>query len=134
MPRRRPRASNTLGGLSQMPSLELRTAQQTRTKVSDECVLLIAAEVHEAARLVDQLASLTGERFRVEWVPDLAIGIERVRNGGVGAVVLDLALPDSHGLETFDLLFQAAARARIPILILSAAEAEEAAKKAVQRG
>ena len=52
-----------------MPSLELRTTQQTSTKVSDECVLLIAAEVHEAAILVDQLASLTGERFRVEWVP-----------------------------------------------------------------
>src|SRR6202047_4536354 len=47
-----------------MPSLELRTAQQTSTKVSDECVLLIAAEVHEAAILLDQLASPTGERDR----------------------------------------------------------------------
>ena len=115
-----------------MPSLELRTAQQTSTKSNDECVLLIAAEVHEAAILVDQLASLTGERFRVEWVPDLSSGIARLCDGGVAAVILDLTLQDSRGLETFDLLFQAAPR--VPILILSAAEAEETAKKAVQRG
>src|ERR1700681_26329 len=115
-----------------MPSLELRTAQQTSTKVSDECVLLIAAEVHQAAILLDQLASPTGERFRVEWVPDLSIGIERLRNGGIGAVVLDLTLPDSHGVETFDKVFQAAPR--VPILILVGADAEETARQAVKRG
>jgi diguanylate cyclase (GGDEF)-like protein/PAS domain S-box-containing protein len=40
--------------------------------------------------------------------------------------------PIAMAFETFDLLFQAAAR--VPILILSSAEAEETAKKAVQRG
>ena len=52
--------------------------------------------------------------------------------GGVGAVVLDLNLPDSHGVETFDKLFQASSRA--PILILSEADAEDMARQAVKRG
>jgi diguanylate cyclase (GGDEF)-like protein/PAS domain S-box-containing protein len=114
-----------------MRSLELGTAQ-TSASVSDQCVLLIAAEVDEAARLLDQLASPSGDRFRVEWVTDPSSGIERLRNGGIAAVVLDLPSHDNRGLETFDLLFQAAPQ--VPILILSAAEAEETARKAVQRG
>ena len=117
--------------LNHMRSLELGTAQ-TSASVSDQCVLLIAAEVDEAARLLDQLASPSGDRFRVEWVTDPSSGIERLRNGGIAAVVLDLPSHDNRGLETFDLLFQAAPQ--VPILILSAAEAEETARKAVQRG
>ena len=118
--------------LNHMRSLELGTAQQTSASVSDQCVLLIAAEVDEAARLLDQLASPSGDRFRVEWVTDPSSGIERMRTGGIAAVVLDLPSHDNRGLETFDLLFQAAPH--VPILILSAAEAEETARKAVQRG
>ena len=66
-----------------MPSLELRTAQQTSANVSDECVLLIAAEVDEAARLLDQLASPPGQPFHVEWVTRPSSGIERLRSGEI---------------------------------------------------
>ncbi|HLF12016.1 MAG TPA: EAL domain-containing protein, partial [Gammaproteobacteria bacterium] len=44
----------------------------------------------------------------------------------------DLALPDSHGVETFDRLFLAAPH--IPILVLCASADEDVAKLAVQRG
>src|ERR1700693_1465252 len=115
-----------------MPSLGFRTAKQTNTKHRDECVLLIEAEADDAARILNELASATDERFDVDWVSDLSSGIERLRNGGVGAVVLDLTLPDSNGIETFDKLFQAAPS--VPILILSGTEAEEMARQAVQRG
>ncbi len=115
-----------------MPNPGLRTAIQTNTKDRDECVLLIEAEADDAARILDELGSATDERFRVEWVTELSGGIERLRDGGVGAVVLDLTLPDSHGIETFDKLLQAAPR--VPILILSGADAEETARQAVQRG
>ena len=50
----------------------------------------------------------------------------------IGAVLLDLFLPDSAGLETFDRLFHAAPQ--IPILILTAVQDEDTAKLAVQRG
>jgi diguanylate cyclase (GGDEF)-like protein/PAS domain S-box-containing protein len=115
-----------------MRSPELSTAPQTSASVSDQCVLLIAAEVDEAAGLLDQLASPSGDRFRVEWVTDPSSGVERLRSGGIAAVILDLPSHDNRALETFDLLFQAAPH--VPILILSATEAEETARKAVQRG
>jgi diguanylate cyclase (GGDEF)-like protein/PAS domain S-box-containing protein len=50
----------------------------------------------------------------------------------VAAILVDLYLPDSSGIETFDRLSQAAPR--IPILILTAARDEDTAKLAVQHG
>jgi diguanylate cyclase (GGDEF)-like protein/PAS domain S-box-containing protein len=97
-----------------------------------DCVLLIASDADAAARVLGELGSVTEERFEVEWVTELSRGIERVRDGGVGAAVLDLNLPDSRGVETFDKLFQAAPG--VPILILSEADTEAEARQAVQHG
>jgi len=47
-------------------------------------------------------------------------------------ILLDLFLPDSTGIETFDRLFQAARH--VPFLILIAKQDEDIAKLAVQRG
>ena len=115
-----------------MPSPGLRTAKRPNTKDGDECVLLIEADASVAAGIVAELNSATEGRFDVEWFSELSSGIERLREGGIGAVVLDLTLPDSQGVETFDKLFQAASR--VPILILSDTDAEEMARQAVQRG
>src|SRR3984957_20592616 len=115
-----------------MPSPGLKTAKRPDTKDGDECVLLIEGDADVAAGILAELNSTTEERFHVEWVTELSSGIERLNKGGVGAVVLDLTLPDSHGVETFDKLFHAASR--VPILILSEADAEEMARQAVQRG
>jgi diguanylate cyclase (GGDEF)-like protein/PAS domain S-box-containing protein len=76
--------------------------------------------------------------FQVEWVRSCSAGLERLaqerkqRTVGIGAVLVDLFLPDCHGIETFDQLFHAAPH--IPILVLSAAQDEEVAKLAVQHG
>jgi diguanylate cyclase (GGDEF)-like protein/PAS domain S-box-containing protein len=50
----------------------------------------------------------------------------------IEAVVVDLSLPDSSGIETFDRIFQAAPQ--IPILVLADAKDEDIAKLAVQGG
>jgi diguanylate cyclase (GGDEF)-like protein/PAS domain S-box-containing protein len=50
----------------------------------------------------------------------------------VGAVLVDLFLPDSQGIETFDQIFRAVPE--IPILILCVEKDEDVAKLAVQRG
>src|ERR1700726_5319903 len=115
-----------------MPSPGLRTANRPNTNVGDECVLLIEADADVAAGILAELKSATEERFHVEWVTELSSGIERLREGGVGAVVLDLTLPDSHGVETFEKLFQSGSR--VPVLILSDVDAEEMARQAVGRG
>src|SRR5580658_2275607 len=97
-----------------------------------ECVLLIASDADATARVLGELGSVTEERFQVEWVTELSRGIERVCDGGVRAAVLELNLPDSKGVETFDKLFQAVPG--VPILILSDADTEGEARQAVQRG
>jgi len=101
-------------------------------KGSHECVLLIAADADEAARVLGELGSVTEESFEVQWVTQLSRGIERLRDGGVSAAVLDLNLADSQGLETFNQLFEVAPD--LPILILSEAGTEEIARQAVHLG
>src|ERR1700684_4112688 len=98
----------------------------------NDCVLLIASDADAAARVLGELGSVTEERFEVEWVTELSRGIERLCDGGVGAAVLDLNLPDSKGGETFDKLFQAAPG--VPILVLSGADEAGEAKQAGQGG
>jgi diguanylate cyclase (GGDEF)-like protein/PAS domain S-box-containing protein len=104
----------------------------TTTRDSDECVLLIGDEAGEAARLLEGSSSATDERVRVESVSELSSGIDRLRRGGVGAVVLDLTFPDSGGMKAFDKLFEAAPG--VPILIVSGTEGEATARQAVRRG
>ena len=64
-------------------------------------------------------------------------GLERLTGKGkqkytIDAVLVDLFLPDSQGIETFDRLFNAAPD--IPMLVLSTPQDEDIAKLAVQRG
>jgi diguanylate cyclase (GGDEF)-like protein/PAS domain S-box-containing protein len=100
--------------------------------VDEGCVLLIAADEDEAARVLGELSSETEEQLRVEWVTEVGHGIERLRDGCVKATVLDLNLPGSQVAETFDELFQAAPK--VPILILTEADTEMLAREAIDRG
>jgi DNA-binding NarL/FixJ family response regulator len=78
-------------------------------------------------------AKQTGTKESDEWVSELSSGgIERFGSGGVAAAALDRTLADSDGVERFERLFQAAPR--VPILILRGADAEDRARKIVQRG
>jgi diguanylate cyclase (GGDEF)-like protein/PAS domain S-box-containing protein len=82
-------------------------------------------------------AALNGS-FQIEWVRSCSAGLERLaqarkqRTVPIGAMLVDLMLPDCQGIETFDRLFLAAPQ--IPILVLSGAQDEAVAKLAVQHG
>src|SRR5450755_3853466 len=106
--------------------------QPTKKNWRDESVPLLSGEPNEGGRGFGEKSSVTEERFQVEWATELSRGIERLRDGGVGAAVLDLNLPGSQNVETFDKLFRAAPS--VPILILSEADTEAAARETVQRG
>lgn len=98
-------------------------------------ILLIQDDPSDATAVREALINSSDGSFQVEWVRRCSEGLERLtRNGAdsVTAVLVDLFLPDSHGIETFDRLFLAAPQ--IPILVLSASHEEEIAKLAVQRG
>ena len=101
-------------------------------------ILLIEDDPSDARTVREALINSSDGSLRVEWVGRCSLGLERVaeegRPGtdGIAAILLDLFLPDSRGIETFDRLFRAAPHT--PILVLSASEDEDLARLAVQRG
>jgi DNA-binding NarL/FixJ family response regulator len=105
-------------------------------------ILLIDDDPAEAGAVRAALAGPGNVSFHVSWVRRCSEGLERLgaENGlreahqtpGIAAILLDLYLRDSHGIETFKQLFRAAPR--IPILVLAAAQDEHVARAAVQYG
>jgi diguanylate cyclase (GGDEF)-like protein/PAS domain S-box-containing protein len=103
-------------------------------------ILLVQNDAVHANAIRDALINSSDGSFRVEWLGNCCDAVSRLakkkRPGQDGeliaAVLVDLFLPDSTGIETFDRLFQAAPH--IPIFILTAAQNEDLAKIAVQRG
>jgi diguanylate cyclase (GGDEF)-like protein/PAS domain S-box-containing protein len=93
-------------------------------------ILLIEDDAPNATAILAALSNSADQPLQVEWVRRCADGLQRLP--GAAAILVDLSLPDSHGLETFDQLFDAAPH--IPILILTGPEDEDIAKAAVQRG
>jgi diguanylate cyclase (GGDEF)-like protein/PAS domain S-box-containing protein len=93
-------------------------------------ILLIQDDAPKAKAIVEALHNSGDEPLQVEWVRQCSQGLEKLV--GIAAMLVDLYLPDSHGIETFDRLFLAAPH--IPILVLTDSENEETAKLAVQRG
>ncbi|MFQ6029375.1 MAG: response regulator [Dehalococcoidia bacterium] len=70
--------------------------------------------------------------FEMECAGDLSAGLDRVDRGGIDALLLDLTLPDSRGLDT---LVKARARvAQMPIIVLTGLEDEETGIRALHVG
>ncbi len=97
-------------------------------------VLLVEDSATEA-RLVQGIlaqAAPHAGHFSVEWTDSLSASLERLDQGGFDAVLLDLVLPDSQGLDTFLRLREHAPR--LPIIVLSGLDDEGLAVEAVRRG
>jgi diguanylate cyclase (GGDEF)-like protein/PAS domain S-box-containing protein len=95
-------------------------------------ILIITNDPIDANILIGVLSNAKENPFNIEWVTRLSAGLKRLRTPGIDAIVVDLSLPDSNGVATFDLLFAAAPHT--PIMTLSEAEDETLAIAAVQRG
>jgi CheY-like chemotaxis protein len=67
-----------------------------------ENVLLVEGDPAEARAMIAALADPRSGPCAVEWVASLAEALERLRSENVSVVLLDLYLPDSQGIETFD--------------------------------
>ncbi len=95
-------------------------------------ILLIENDPAVADDVRAALADTSGGSFDLEWVRQLSEGVERLLKKGISAALLELSLPDSQGIETFDKLFTAAPD--VPILILGGSAEETLAKQAVGHG
>jgi diguanylate cyclase (GGDEF)-like protein/PAS domain S-box-containing protein len=104
-------------------------------------ILLVQNDSADSDAVRDALVNSSDGLFHVVGVSNCSEGLaalaQRRTKGGrnadrIAAVLLDLTLPDSSGIETFDRIFQAAPQ--VPILILSSSQDEAIAKLAVKRG
>jgi diguanylate cyclase (GGDEF)-like protein/PAS domain S-box-containing protein len=93
-------------------------------------ILLIRNDAAAAKTVISNFFHFGDGTIQVEWAKSCSEALENL--DGIAAILVDLYLPDSQGIDTFDRLFRAAPR--IPILILADSQHEETAKLAVQRG
>ena len=95
-------------------------------------VLLIEDSVDYAELVQTWLSPGTEIVFALNWTDSLAAGLNRLRQGGVDVILLDLGLPDSDGLETFTRT--RAEAPGVPVIILSAGDSESLALQVIQEG
>jgi diguanylate cyclase (GGDEF)-like protein/PAS domain S-box-containing protein len=112
-----------------LDNIWVKTAQPSSVDNAGDVLLLIEGDPRTASTVLEALAG-QGQP-PVEWAQCLADGLERVKRRGVAAIILNLFLPDGHGMETFDKA--SAAGSHIPILVVCADD-ERIGRQAVARG
>jgi len=95
-------------------------------------VLLIEDNPGDARLIRAYLAEAEGLRVALEYAQRLSEGLRLLASTETDAILLDLGLPDSEGIETF--LGVHAEAPGVPIVVLSGLEDEELAVKAVHAG
>jgi sigma-B regulation protein RsbU (phosphoserine phosphatase) len=95
-------------------------------------VLLIEDNRGDARLIQEYLAEVEGLSFELHTVERFGDGLDRLLQGGIDVVLLDLNLPDTRGLETFVHLH--ALYPTIPVVVLTGFDDELLAVKAVQEG
>ena len=95
-------------------------------------VLLVEDNPVDARLIQESLAEASDDSFDLELADTLAAGLQRLGSGGIDAMLLDLALPDSFGQETF---VRAKAQALgVAIIVLTGLNDDSLGLKLVQGG
>jgi diguanylate cyclase (GGDEF)-like protein/PAS domain S-box-containing protein len=105
--------------------------QNKRFKLGNT-VLIITDDDNDAEVLAATLATARDGPFYIEWVRLLSDGIARLEQIAVDVILVDLLLPDSQNIATFDALFKAVPF--IPIMTVCHEKDEPISVEAVQRG
>jgi Flp pilus assembly CpaE family ATPase len=95
-------------------------------------VLLIEDSPDYAALVQQWLSVRTDIGFVLNWTDSLQAGLNRLKNGAIDVILLDLGLPDSNGLETFTRTKLQAFG--VPMILLSGDDREQLALQMVQDG
>jgi PAS domain S-box-containing protein/putative nucleotidyltransferase with HDIG domain len=84
------------------------------------------------ARLVREELQSAGAALRVEWADRLEAGLDCLQTGSFQAVLVDLSLPDSQGLDTLQRVLDQVPE--IPVIVMTGLADEAAGIRAVQAG
>ena len=95
-------------------------------------ILLIEDNPGDARLITEMLAEDKNVSFDLEWKDTLSKGLERLVEGGIDVILLDLSLPDSRG---FDTVVRTQNKAPIvPIVVMTGLDDQTLAITAVKRG
>ena len=95
-------------------------------------VLLIEDNGDDAYLIGETLTERAVVDIQLEWVDRLQSGLTRLAKGEVDVVLLDLSLPDSHGLVTLDKVQRQTPD--VPVIVLTHLDDEATAVQAVRKG
>ncbi len=95
-------------------------------------VLLIEDNPGDVRLMQEMLSKTEDVTFALECSDRLSSGLERLAEGGIDVVLLDLILPDSGGFDTFLKLQEHVAG--LPIVVLTTLGSEPLARKTIQEG
>jgi DNA-binding NtrC family response regulator len=95
-------------------------------------VLLIEDNEDDVHFIREMLAERKSVGIELEWTDQLGKGVTRLAEDKIDVVLLDLSLPDSHGMATFDRV--QAHRPNVPIVVLTGLDDEGMAVQAVRKG
>jgi PAS domain S-box-containing protein len=95
-------------------------------------ILLVEDNPGDARLIGEMFREASQIQFELELADRLSTGLARIRANDIHAVLLDLGLPDSQGIETF--LAAHAGAPQLPIVVLTGLGDEALALKTVQEG
>ncbi len=100
---------------------------------NDEITALLIEDNPADARMIREvLKEEPSTRFKVEQSDRLDTGLERLAKGGIDVILLDLALPDSQGIDTF--LQTYTHSPGVPIVVLTGLNDQLVAAQTLQAG
>jgi serine phosphatase RsbU (regulator of sigma subunit) len=94
-------------------------------------VLLVEDNPGDARLISMMLAETPSTHFELAHVTRMTAALKLLAEKAFGVVLLDLSLPDSHGLDTFH---QMRSRTAVPVVVLTGLDDETVAIQAVQDG
>ena len=94
--------------------------------------LLIEDNPGDARLLAEMMAEAGNGSPRIKWADRLGAGLQSLTEGGIDIVLLDLALPDSQGIDTLSAVREAAPG--IPVVVLTGLDDENAAMESLRQG
>jgi len=95
-------------------------------------ILYIEDNIDHKHLLEDMLKEINGNKFELICCEDLSTGLELLKDREIDLVLLDLGLPETKGIETFNKVHPLAAD--IPIIVLTSLDDRETAIKAAEKG
>ncbi len=105
----------------------------TTSRNSDDLHILLVEDNPGDVRLIQEYLNEAFDRsYSLVTANTLATGQQYIAEKKLDAVLLDLSLPDSQGLDTFNNVYKCTAK--LPIIVLTGLDDESAALEALQNG